>query len=220
MTQKTFETKKDYIVKAVKEKILSGDLKPGVRLKTKELALEFGTSEIPVREAINQLVSLRLVEVIPHVGATTARISSTDLQEIFQIRGELESLATRLATPALTLQDLDDIERIHLELKQALEDDAPSSRLNALNREFHMRLYRHSGNLRLITMIEELWNHAGRYPAPLSGRDPDTIKSLADHEEILRLLKRHDVTGVTAITLTHKQRSFERILKAVRQSES
>lgn len=220
MTQKTFETKKDYIVRAVKDKILSGDYEPGVRLKTKELALEFGTSEIPVREAISQLVSQGLVEVIPHVGATTARISSTDLQDIFQIRGALESLATELAAPALTSEDLKDIERIHLELQQAVKDGASSSILNTLNREFHMRLYRRCGNLRLVTMIEDLWNHAGRYPAPLLGPDPDTFQSIADHEEILRLLKQRDVKGVTAITLTHKERSFERILKAVRHSES
>lgn len=220
METKTFETKKDYIVKALREKILSGLYQPGVRLKTKDLAHEFGTSEIPVREAINQLSSAGLVEVIPHVGATTTRISSRDLQEIFQIRTELESLATRLSAPQLSSSDLRALENIQAMLEQAVEDGSPPAVLNAMNREFHMYLYRKSGNRRLVAIIDDLWNHAGRYPAPLTGHDDNTAQSLQDHRGILACLQAGDLDGATLLTEQHKQRSFERILSQVRHTES
>jgi DNA-binding GntR family transcriptional regulator len=215
----SFETKKDFIARKLREKILAGEYAPGHRLKTRQLAEEFGTSEIPVREAINQLASTGLVTIIPHVGAMASPISSHDLEEIFQIRTALESLATKLAAPRLSSADFDELERLNYALKDAVDAGAEPDTLNRLNRAFHMRIYQVSENHRLIHMIEDLWNHAGRYPAPLTGQNDATYQSVREHQEILAALKAGDATRAAELTIAHKDRSMIRILEQVRRIE-
>lgn len=220
MEPKAYQTKKDYIIKRLREMILSGTYAPGDRLKTRKLAEEFGTSEIPVREAINQLASAGLVTIIPHVGAMASPISSHDLEEIFQVRTALESLATRLAAPQLTADDLEALSQIAQSLEDAVAAGEDIEELNRLNREFHMFIYRRSGNRRLADLIEDLWNHAGRYPAPLTGPDAHTYQSLKDHRAILESLYRRDGERAAMLTIEHKDRSMARILEQVRRMEA
>ncbi len=220
MDQPPFETKKDYILRRVKQKILDGEYGPGDRLKVRQLATEFGTSEIPVREAINQLASMGLVILTPHVGAIATPVSSRDLQEIFDIRTALEGLAIRLATPRITPEALTEIGQIATDLERAVESTRDADELGRLNRAFHMAIYRYSHNERLLGMIEDLWNHAGRYPSPLSGKDDSTYQSLRDHQAILDALRDQDVERAAAITEEHKNRSMLRIIAQVKKSEA
>jgi DNA-binding GntR family transcriptional regulator len=215
-----YETKKDYIARQIKKRILDGEYAPGTRLKVRKLAAEFGSSEIPVREAIIQLTATGLVSIRPHVGAMATPISSQDLLEIFQIRSVLESLATELATDRMTVGDLKDIEEAARILRRAVEEGRESDELTQLNRQFHLAIYRCSGNERLVVMIADLWTHAGRYPAPLTGRDEATYQSLRDHEEILEALHKRDKERAKALTQSHKERSFARIVAQVRKLES
>jgi DNA-binding GntR family transcriptional regulator len=215
----SFETKKDYIARRLREKILAGEYAPGHRLKTRQLAEEFGTSEIPVREAINQLASTGLVTIIPHVGAMASPISSRDLEDIFQIRTALESLATQLAAPRLTAEDFEALDQINRTLAEAVDAGRDADALNQLNRGFHLRIYQACSNRRLLQLIEELWNHAGRYPAPLTGKNSATYQSVADHWEILAALKARDGQHAAALTEAHKARSMTRILTQVRLIE-
>ena len=150
MKPKQYETKKDYILESLKDRILSGTFGPGFHLKTRQIAEEYGTSEIPVREALSQLASMGLVRIIPHVGAITSTLSSHDLKEIFQIRETLESLAVRLAVPQLTDDDINQITDIAQALEKAVTEGAAPDRLNYLNRQFHTQIYQHCDNQRLI----------------------------------------------------------------------
>lgn len=219
MDQPVYETKKDYIARQIKRKILSGEYRPGSRLKVRHLALEFGTSEIPVREAIIQLASSGLVTIRPHAGATATPISSHDLKNIFQVRSALERLATELACQNMTARDLTEVQSKADALKHAVDEGLESDVLNQLNREFHMSIYRCSDNHRLVQMIEELWNHAGRYPAPLTGQDDNTYQSVKEHSEIVSALKDRDGRRAADLAEQHKDRSFERILVQVEQLE-
>lgn len=220
MPQLGFETKKDYVFRHVKQKILDREYEPGHRLKVRQLAQEFGTSEIPVREAINQLASSGLVTITPHVGAITTPVSSQDLREIFEIRSALEELATRRATEHLTPEALDEIEHIAKALETAVELGRDPDELNRLNRAFHLTIYQYAQNQRLVGMIEELWNHAGRYPAPLTGSDTDTYQSLKEHRAILSALKAKDIGLAARLTAEHKNRSMQAVIDRVQHHEN
>lgn len=215
MEHASFETKKDYILRQIKKKILDGEFQPGERLKVRPLAQEFGTSEIPVREAIHQLVSTGLVTMTPHVGAVASPISTEDLREIFQIRSALERVATELGAAKLTEEDLTHMFRIQKELEDAVEAGVEPETLNRINREFHMVVYARSGNRRLVSMIEELWNHAGRYPAPLTGRNEPTYQSIKEHRQILEALKARDIEQAAELTEQHKNRSMKWVMEQV-----
>ena len=219
MKPKQYETKKDYILESLKDRILSGTFGPGFHLKTRQIAEEYGTSEIPVREALSQLASMGLVRIIPHVGAITSTLSSHDLKEIFQIRETLESLAVRLAVPQLTDDDINQITDIAQALEKAVTEGAAPDRLNYLNRQFHTQIYQHCDNQRLIHIIDDLWNHATRYPGPLTGNNPETLQSLQDHQDIVTALKERDAETAELVTLTHKRRAMRRIIQKTEQEE-
>lgn len=90
-------TMKGRIYQVLREMIINGDLSPGSRLVERGLAVEFGTSKTPVREALLTLERERLVEIIPHLGAQVTTISAEEFREWLLILDVLESAALRHA---------------------------------------------------------------------------------------------------------------------------
>lgn len=89
----------DRIREELTSRILSGSLKPGDRLVELELAREFDTSQTPVREALRELETSRLVESIPYRGTRVRAISDREMLEAYSVRGVLEQFAAELAAP-------------------------------------------------------------------------------------------------------------------------
>jgi len=94
-------TLKDQIKALLIKRILEGAYRSGDRLVELRIAREMGTSQAPVREALRELASLRLVENVPHKGTRVRSLGKQELLETFLVRGALEECATRLATPKL-----------------------------------------------------------------------------------------------------------------------
>jgi DNA-binding GntR family transcriptional regulator len=100
----------EQIANALVEGIIRGKFKPGERLLETELALRFGVSRGPVREAFRIVEKEGLVEVRPRYGAFVAKLSAKDVADIFEVRGILLSLAARRIAEkhdAKVLEDLD-----------------------------------------------------------------------------------------------------------------
>ena len=83
------------------EQIARHALRPGDRLVEAKIAEEMGTSSIPVREAIRELVAMRILESAPHRGAWVRQVSLQETIEAFEIRASLEPLAAEPAAQKL-----------------------------------------------------------------------------------------------------------------------
>jgi len=81
------------------ERILTGSYEPGERIVETRVAREFGVSQGPVREALRELESLRLVVSEPFVGVRVRAITPEELGEIYPVRSGLEEVAARTAAP-------------------------------------------------------------------------------------------------------------------------
>ena len=103
---------KDNIFIVLKNRILSGELSSDAPLKERDLAEEFGISRTPVREALRQLVSEKLVRIVPNVGAFVGSFSWKDATEIFAVRKVLEAFAAQLTTPRLTAVQIAGLEKV------------------------------------------------------------------------------------------------------------
>jgi DNA-binding GntR family transcriptional regulator len=122
-----------------RDRILAGTYAPGSALRQDILASEFGTSKIPVREALVQLQSEGLVDIFPNRGFQVRPLASAELQEVFRLRLQVEPAAVargaRLATPA-----------DHAAARQALDQlnaataAGEFSSTGQLNRAFHLLL--------------------------------------------------------------------------------
>jgi DNA-binding GntR family transcriptional regulator len=81
------------ITARIREKILSGRYPPGSALRQDSIAAEFGTSKIPVREALVQLRSEGLVDIYVHRGFQVRALSAAEAREVFRLRLAIEPAA-------------------------------------------------------------------------------------------------------------------------------
>src|SRR5690606_13298771 len=124
-------TRAQWVYEQLKEAILSGALEPGERLVVDQLARDFGTSPIPVREAIRRLEAEELVETTPYIGARVAPVRADQLEELMAIRKELEPLLARTAVLGATPEAIDELEDLVRRMDEvAYTDQLAYSRLN------------------------------------------------------------------------------------------
>lgn len=96
----------DEVHEVVANRILTGELYAGVRLRVRDIAERLGTSVMPVREAVRPLVENGPAVSHPHRGARGREFTGCELIEIYDVRGVLEIEATRLVAPRVTGSEL------------------------------------------------------------------------------------------------------------------
>ena len=122
-----------------RDRILSGAYAPGSALRQDTLAAEFGTSKIPVREALVQLQSEGLVDIFPNRGFQVRPLDGAELDEVFSLRLQIEPTAVARGAK---LAAADDHAAARLALDQ-LNDATAAGEFGAsgqLNRAFHLAL--------------------------------------------------------------------------------
>lgn len=152
----------DQVYDFLEKEILTGRLPGGTRLRVRQLADVVGTSVQPVRDAIGRLEEAGLAEKAPHRGAVVKEFSIPELIEIYAVRGLLEVEAARKGAPAVTADDLIEMQAALDEMERALG----SGRIGeAMAADSHMLriLYRASGNHLLCNLIETLWKQCHYY---------------------------------------------------------
>lgn len=152
----------DEIAFRLRAEILDGKLAPGARLRHEELAVRFGVSRTPIREALRQLQALNLVVVAPNRGAAVRVPSRTELAQVYELRADLEGFACELACARATDSDLAALDLAQARLTEAIrsagqlgetELDAAVSNWNTA---FHACIHRSAGNQRLAEAIGHL----------------------------------------------------------------
>ncbi len=192
-------TATEFVEAGLRQAILSGTLAPGTPLRQEELAILFGVSRMPVREALRQLEAQALVEFEPHKGAVVTEISAEDAADNYAIRRALEPAALVLSIPNLTDGDFERAE----ELIGDLDGEVDQARLGDLNRRFHLCLYGAAGRPKLIALVAAQLATADRYlrfHLAAKGRD-----HLAQHEHraLLAAARARDGAAAQAILRQH-----------------
>lgn len=85
------------IVQSLLAEVFQGRLRAGQRLVTQELAVRFGVSHTPVREALISLAGVGIIDLVPNRGAVVRAVTAREVREVCQVRSILECKATRLA---------------------------------------------------------------------------------------------------------------------------
>jgi DNA-binding GntR family transcriptional regulator len=122
-----------------RDRILAGTYPPGSALRQDTLASEFGTSKIPVREALVHLQSEGLVDIFPNRGFQVRPLTTTELDEVFSLRMQIEPAAVALGAKLAIAADHAAAGDALDELNGALQAGEFSSS-GRLNRAFHLLL--------------------------------------------------------------------------------
>ena len=157
--RRSYKSISEMLTDDLRQTILSGGLEEGEYLRQRSLARRYGVSEVVVREALRHLEAEGLVETEPRRGARVSRLSAAEVKELWELRIQLEKLLTHHAVPAFQAEDLARTE----ELIQAMSRERNPVAWLTLNREFHDRLYRPSGRLRILRFANNQRNLIDRY---------------------------------------------------------
>jgi len=204
-------TAQELVLASVRQAILSGVLGPGARLRQEELAEVFGTSRIPVREALRALEYEGLVASEPHRGFTVATLDADDVEEVYDLRILLESEAVRLALPLLTDDDLEQLEVLFQTMQKATTAD---DQLAARER-FYVRLYSVTGRPRLVGLIMRLRQEVARVL-----RWATIQHSSAIHEHFFEAVRVGDADRAVAHLAGHYRRVAILIRRYIKEAEA
>lgn len=152
-----FETKSEWVYAHLRDRIARGDVRSGERLRLAELAREFDTSVMPVREALRMLQRDGFVVMESHRGASVVRVTWERVVETVMIRMHLETLAAREATPYHDEASLSALTE-QLDRLDALVDRGRPTDFSEANRRLHTSIVDPCPYPKLKEEIQQLWD--------------------------------------------------------------
>jgi DNA-binding GntR family transcriptional regulator len=188
-------------------KILSGELRPGDRIKQDELAAELNTSRIPVRDALRILQTRGLVSLQANVGARVATLSLRDMELSYTIRERLEPLLLAESIPHLTDADFAELRETAALLRtvERVDDYMPWSR------KFHWTAFRGHRAPLLAQIVERLWDSTQSYRrayARLALKDAVRMDVMRNERDLLlSAIERRELDLAPRILALHIRRT-------------
>jgi DNA-binding GntR family transcriptional regulator len=185
-------TSTDKIFIAIRSDIVEGVIQAGSKLSEAELSTIYGVSRAVVREAINRLENVSLVERKPNVGARVVTLTHRGLVQLYQVREALEGMAARLA--AQNMAD-DEIAQLSQLLANHFEEvkDGESYYQEAGDVDFHYRILLGSHNQQLISMLSNNIYHLVRmYRVQLGMAGPRVTTAFTEHKNIVQAISNRD----------------------------
>ncbi|MDV3126154.1 GntR family transcriptional regulator [Mycobacterium sp. 21AC1] len=173
----------------------------GERLVETQIALDFGTSQAPVREALRELEGLGLIENRPRRGKTVIPFVEQTIREAYVVRAALEETATRLAMLSgdLPLAELDaDVEDMY----RSAEAGDPHA-IGLASTRFHRRVVTASSNL-LLTRAWEALQIEARTAIALMVIHPELQHVADEHAELVAVMRAGDIEAACLHARNHQ----------------
>jgi len=197
----------------VRDAILSGAFPAGHALGQEEIALQIGTSRVPLREALKRLEAEGLVIHRPRRGYVVTSLDPEEITDIFDIRMMLEERAGFLATQRATPDDVAELREL-LYAMDGISTTEPGEILRFVeaNRAFHDRLYVGSGRTQLCRLMAVLRTNVERYIriGTLVAGDQTRVKD--EHFQIFDAFRRGNAQEVGRLCREHCATTRDRLL--------
>jgi DNA-binding GntR family transcriptional regulator len=132
----------------LRDRILTGRLRPGDRLDLDQLTTEFGISRTPIREALLELSYEGLVAITPRSGMAVVGITPDDAVDNFAILAALAGKGAQMATERMGAAELAELER----LAGAIDG---SDDVVGANRRFHRAVNHAARSPRLLVYLRQ-----------------------------------------------------------------
>jgi DNA-binding GntR family transcriptional regulator len=184
----------------LRNRILTGQLRPGERLDLDTITEEFGTSRTPVREALLELSYEGLVAVAPRSGITVLGITPRDAIDNFAVLAALTGKAAEWATTRMTAAQ-------RSELRTLADAIVTAEDVVAANWRFHRALNLASGSPRLLTFLRQAVRVVPTNYFELFPEQED--RAFDEHAALLAAIERGDGAGARMIAEAHVPRAGE-----------
>lgn len=192
------DTLNEQIYRQIKEKLITGEFRPGDQLVLRKLSAALGTSPVPVRDALQKLESIGALRLertfyVPD-------LTKEELADIRDIRVQLEGLSAERAARNATPETMERLTAYFNALVKAANSNDPSLFLRA-NANFHLEIARMANSPILFDIIEPLWLRMGP-SVRRSKSEPGRLKeAIPPHEQALKAIANHDEEGARAAVI-------------------
>jgi DNA-binding GntR family transcriptional regulator len=194
----------DAVLAQLQKGLMVGALVPGQVISLRKLAQGLGTSSMPVRQALIQLVAANVLEELPNRSVRVPRLTPGRLSELFRVREVIEGMAAKAACRKADPQLVNALDRLNRQLIKSIErHDIPGCL--ATNQKFHFTLYEAAESEVLMPLIAALWLQCGptMYFSLLGPKIPWDASA---HRDILTGLRRRE-PGLVQRALTRDIRT-------------
>ncbi len=198
----------EVVTNALREAILTGELRPGDRLLQEQLAEQLRVSRIPLRDALRRLEAEGLVRIARR-GAEVASLTAADVKEIYDLRISLETELMEAAIAALTPDDVTKLIEMSEHMDNRVEEPAAASKAR---RSFYGELYRHAGRPRTYRIVLALRDDVQRYHVL-----NDIEVALHDHAELRECIRAKDAKRGATLLREHLRRACADLLEVLQK---
>jgi len=201
----------------IEQLILRGELAVGQRINESDLAVRFGTSRGPVREALRALEECGLVRSEKNRGVFVREISVAEADEIYDVREVLDELIGRRLAQKISAPQLEALKALLAEMDVATtEQDV--KRYHALNLEFHDALVEFAGNARLAETYRRLTKELLLFRLRGLQEGGGFAVSNAEHKSVVKAIASRDPERAGRVLREHAADSRQRMHKAAEKA--
>jgi DNA-binding GntR family transcriptional regulator len=203
----------------LRDALMSGAFRPGDRMGVEDLARRMGVSAMPVREALVTLANEGLLEVLPRRGFRVARISRSDIRDVFRVHAFVAGLLAEAAAPLVDERVLGELREIESELERLSRETAASDARSTLVEELNFRFHRTINQLPDAARLRWFLRAATRYvPRHFYESIPGWLDTtVTDHPRILEALEQRDGARARQLVEHHVRSAGELILSHLDQ---
>ena len=196
------------VAERLREQIFAHELAPGSWLDEQSLALAFGISRTPMREAIKVLASEGLVTTKMNKGAYVTEVERRDLEQIFTVLSLLEGEAAKETALRATEAELTQLDDLHHRLEKAAAD-RDLEQFFEINVRFHEMIQEIAANPWMNGVINDLRKVLKLQRRDSLSRSGRLLSSLVEHREILQAILKRDSLAAEAAMRKHLARGLE-----------
>ena len=205
---------KDRVYQNIKFQIIIGVLKPGTRLPEEELSKAMNISRAPIREAFNRLEKEGFVTVIPRKGAAVSKVTAQAIEDLFEIRETLESLAVKKSKGKISIEELEEVGNGFKKFINKPTNTENCIQYLSLDKKFHDLLSQNCGNKKLIDLLANLQEQI-HWLRNISLKRITFAGSVGEHLAIIEALQKKDEKLILKALLQHLERAKRSSLEAI-----
>ena len=195
------------VASTLRDMIVQDKLKPGTRIRERQLSEKLEVSRTPLREAIRILVSEKLVESIPNRGAVVAEPDPNRVRELLQVLGAMEAFGGRLATENASADEISEIRALHFEMLAAYHRKDKLGYFK-LNQMIHKSIIAAGGNEVLIESHAQLNARVYRIRYISNQRNELWHEAIEQHERIIVALEARDGALLETLLAGHLDQTW------------
>jgi DNA-binding GntR family transcriptional regulator len=195
------------IADTLRQAVMSGELRPGQRIRQDEFASQLGVSRTPLREAFRVLENEGWLVAEPRHGVEVAPLSAAQAEELALMRLLLEPFAIRIASVTHDDSEEERMDELLASTQQPVDETTGLSGIDEANRKLHFQLYGMQTGLispALSATLLQYWDRFSRYRQIYWVTDGQlATRSIPDHQHIVSAWRRRDADAAEREVARH-----------------